>query len=259
MKHTIIVSDTHLSTTPGGRRKMAAFLRFLRELDPARVERLILMGDIFDFWFEYHQVVFSGYFDVLCALAALRRRGVALDFCVGNHDFWAGRFLQETVGMTVYKKPAVVTLHGKKVLLVHGDSLNPKDVGYRIYKRVARFAPVVSLFRLLHPDWAMRLAQGVSHGSRSLSREKDPAQGEEARFQRQFARETLAKGEVDVVICGHSHHPTIERFPTPGGEGVYVNAGDWLIHRTWVVWEGDTFTLKTFEPEDGEENADFSS
>ncbi len=239
---TIVVSDVHLAVHEAGRPTMERFIAFLRQLDSAEVSRLIILGDLFDFWFEYRHVVFSGYFDVLRALARLRDEGVELHFIGGNHDFWGGRFLRDQLGITIHDGEARLPFGERQALLVHGDGLNPRDWAYRLYKRLARLRVVVALFRLIHPDWAMRLAQWVSHGSRSLH-PRDVSKGSEIKPLQDFARQALAEGRADVVMCGHSHYPVCETHPTPHGAGLYINTGDWLYHESYVEWDGAEFRL----------------
>jgi len=245
---TLIFSDVHLKVTPGDLPRQLEFAAFLRQFRPPEFQRVICLGDLFDFWFEYRHVIFSGYFEVLRAFAELRDAGVELHLVCGNHDFWAGRFLREQLGFHIHQQAVVLPFGTRRVYLLHGDGVNPTDRGYRIYKRFARNPLVIGAFRLLHPDWAMRLAQGVSHGSRSMLQEANPAEGAEALALQDHAREILARGEADVVMCGHAHAPVEARFPTPKGEGVYFNTGDWLHHRTHVVWDGEEFVLFRAKP-----------
>jgi len=240
---TLLLSDIHLDVSPRGKQRMADFVAFLRAVDTSRINRIILLGDLFDFWFEYKHVIFSGYLDVLRAFADLREHGVAFELVCGNHDFWAGRFLEQRLGFTVHTRPVEMDFGGRRVLMVHGDGLNPRDWWYRVYKRIARARWLTAVFRLLHPDWAMALAQCVSKGSRRLTRAEDPRTGPEAQALRAFAKQTLAQGEADVVVCGHSHYPVIEEYPTPNGTGLYINTGDWLYHRSYVEWDGTEFHL----------------
>ena len=240
---TIIVSDAHLDVGPQGRKNMADFVAFLRRIDPATVNRLIILGDLFDFWFEYKHAIFSGYFDVLRTLAEVRDHGVELHFVCGNHDFWVGRFLRNELSFSIYPTVARLDFGGRRVLLLHGDGLNPKDWGYRLFKCIFRAKPVVWLFGMLHPDWAMAIARGVSRASRIFSRTSDPLNGSETAALRAFAKETLGRAEADVVITGHSHCPLQEEYPTPNGPGLYINTGDWLAHRSRVEWDGAEFRI----------------
>jgi len=246
--NTLIVSDVHLDVTEDGRATREAFVRFLDGVDTTRWRRLVIAGDLFDFWFEYRHVIFSGYFDVWRALARLHGDGVAIHFAVGNHDFWAGRFLVERLGFQIYPEPFHLEFGGMRALITHGDGLNPRDRSYRLYKRIARWNWVVGLFRLIHPDWAMAIAQGVSRGSRHLFQEEDVSKGAEVEPQRLYAESVLEEGAAD--ICGHSHYPLLRRYPRSQGDGYYINAGDWLFHKTYVEWNGSAFRLCSFEPEE---------
>ena len=237
----LIVSDVHLDVSAAGEERMRTFVAFLRRLDAKMVSHLILLGDLFDFWFEYRHVVFSGYFDVLRALADLGDQGVQFHFVCGNHDFWGGRFLREALGFEVHDGPFMLRLGDQRVLFAHGDGINTDDRGYRLYKWIARARPVVALFRLLHPDWAMAIAQKVSHGSRRLRGVDDASKGPEAAALERFARETLGRGEADVVVCGHSHAPVMLKLPPGEGSGIYINAGGWGNPRTFVEWENGVF------------------
>jgi UDP-2,3-diacylglucosamine hydrolase len=246
---TVIFSDVHLNVAEDGREQMAEFTRFLRSIDPADTDRVIILGDLFDFWFEYRHVIFSGYFDVLRAFADLADAGIRFYFVCGNHDFWAGRFLRDQLGFSIHEDRVLLEFGDKRVLFVHGDGINPGDVSYRIYKRIARFPLVVWLFRLVHPDWAMALAQGVARGSRHFRGVEDPSQGSEVKPLQEFARGVLERGEADVVMCGHSHYPVIQEFPAPAGVGIYINTGDWMVHRSYVEWDGTAFHRRSFDGE----------
>lgn len=243
--NTLIFSDVHLDASDTSAH--SEFIHFLRTIDPAITRRIVILGDLFDFWFEYRHVIFSGYFHVLRALADLRDQGVEFHLVCGNHDFWAGAFLRESLGMEIHPAPVEMDFGPRRALLVHGDGINPQDWSYRLYKRLARARPVVWLFGLLHPDWAMGIARGVSHGSRALTHVEDRATGPEVTAQRAFAQDVLSRGEVDTVICGHTHFPLLETHAGPHGEGLYINTGDWLHHRTYVIWDGATFSLHTYE------------
>jgi UDP-2,3-diacylglucosamine hydrolase len=254
---TIIVSDVHLEAGPRGRERMRAFAAFLRNIDTTEVNELFLLGDLFDFWFEYRYVIFSGYFDVLRAFAELRDKGVRIVLACGNHDFWAGRFLCGDLGFEVYKDPVILPFGDKRVLVMHGDGINPKDVGYRIFKKIMRNPFIIWLFGTLHPDWAMGIARFVSRNSRAMFSPHDPAEGSESRELQKYAEGVLGRGEADVVLSGHSHHPLIRAFDTPNGRtGLYVNSGDWLRKRCHVEWDGMEFTLVHHEEMTGERGSE---
>ncbi len=247
MKQTLIFSDVHLRVTEDDRSRQDAFIQFLRSFDPASLDSIICLGDLFDFWFEYKQVIFSGYFQTLRALAEFREAGVKLHLVCGNHDFWAGRFLQEGLGMVIHTEGTTMTFGNKRTYFHHGDGINPRDRGYRIYKRFARNAWVIRGFRLLHPDWAMRLAQSVSHSSRTMQEAKDPSEGAEAQALRKYAHSLLTNGDADVVLFGHAHAPLHDVVNTTFGQGHYFNTGDWLTNRSYVLWDGEQFNLNYYD------------
>ena len=244
---TLIIADVHLKVNPSGRETREAFARFLRTIDPQECERIILLGDLFDFWFEYDSVVFSGYFEVLAALHDLQRRGIQLHLICGNHDFWAGRFLQVHLNICIHPDAYLLKLNDQRVLFVHGDGINPKDRFYRLYKKIARFRWIVGAFRRIHPDRAIRIAQRVSHSSRTRLAPEDPADNKEVRALRHYAETELNNGTADAIVCGHTHFPEEKKFPTPTGSGTYINVGDWQEKRTYIEWENGTFTRAYYE------------
>jgi len=246
---TLVFSDVHLKVTRDARKHLLEFATFLQNVNPQRYNRVVILGDLFDFWFEYRHVIFSDYFEVLRALAQLRDAGIELHLVCGNHDFWAGRFLETHLSLAIHRGPYLCEEGGQRVLFVHGDGVNPRDYRYRIYKRIARSRLAVWLFGKLHPDRAMAIAQRISSGSRAMSKVDDPSKGREVLPVRDFAQRTLEEGEVDVVICGHSHYPIVEEFQTAGGTRHYINSGDWLNHRSYVDWDAQDFDIKAYDAE----------
>ena len=246
---TLVFSDVHLKITPDAQKNLHDFTAFLQNVDPQRYNRIVILGDLFDFWFEYRHVIFSDYFEVLRALAQLRDAGIELHLVCGNHDFWAGRFLETHLSLVIHRGPYLCEGGGRRVLFVHGDGVNPRDYGYRIYKGIARSRLAVWLFGKLHPDRAMSIAQLISWGSRALFKVEDPSKGRQVVPVRNFARRTLENGEVDIVVCGHSHYPIVEEFQTAGGARHYINSGDWLNHRTYVDWDAHEFDVKVYDAE----------
>ncbi|MEK7795300.1 MAG: hypothetical protein AAB353_12265, partial [Candidatus Hydrogenedentota bacterium] len=119
------------------------------------------------------------------------------------------------------------------------------------YKRFARSRFAVAMFGLIHPDLAMRIAQGVSHGSRSMKSPDRPGRGGEIVPVREFALGALERGEADIVICAHTHYPESVEVQTPRGPGRYINTGDWMHHRTFLEWDGDDFARFQYRDSDG--------
>jgi UDP-2,3-diacylglucosamine hydrolase len=241
VKKTLIFSDVHLKAIPEDRARQREFVDFLRRFQDGEFERIICLGDLFDFWFEYKNVVFSDFFEVLRAFADLRDGGMELHLICGNHDFWGGRFLRDELGFHIHPNIMEHRFGELRGHLVHGDGINPEDRSYRAYKKFARNPLVVGAFRLIHPDWAMAIARGVSHGSRTYLGTKDPYTGPEATSLRRYATGVLERGEADVVLCGHAHAPVHESIETSRGTGTYINTGDWIDHRSHTIWDGERF------------------
>lgn len=246
MKNTVLFSDVHLKPSGASTSLHKTFLAFLQNIDPAKTERLICLGDLFDFWYEYRHVVFSGYFDALRALADLNEAGVALHLVCGNHDFWAGPALSALTGLQVHHEAVRLPFGDKEALLLHGDGLNPRDYGYLFFKRIARNPIAMRLFRHVHPDTAMAIAQFMSRRSRTMTQAPTPAEGPEAHFVREHAHHLLHKGAADIIICGHAHAPAIEEVDVTHKTTLYINPGDWPNHRSYIVYENNEFRLHYF-------------
>lgn len=246
MKDTLLFSDVHLKPYDPGDRHHADFLAFLRCIDPQQVGRLICVGDLFDFWFEYRHAVFASYFEALRLLAELNRAGVEMHLFRGNHDLWAGPQLERLTGMRVHEQAATLPFGTEEAYILHGDGLNPRDYGYRIFKRFAQIGAVQRVFRRIHPDTAMGFAQWVSRHSRAMGKIENPAEGPEAQTVRHHARRLIESGRAPIVICGHAHVPVIESIEAGAFTGVYVNPGDWPLHRSYIRYAQGEFSMHTF-------------
>ncbi len=207
-----------------------AFHRWLEHAgEHARV--IFLNGDLFDFWFEWGSVVPRGHTRVLGILAGIVDAGVPVHLMGGNHDWWGGQYLSEEVGLVLHKDPVKISLAGHRCLIAHGDGLGGGDLGYRVLKRVLRSRLARGAFRWVHPDVASAIARKVSRT------DADGADSESKKFRaealQRWARERLVEDEeLDLVLLGHSHVPArVEVAP----RRYYLNAGDWITHRTYVV------------------------
>lgn len=244
---TLVFADVHLKGHGAEAATLAEFVEFLRSDQVRDCGRIVMLGDLFDFWFEYRHVIFSEYFEVLRALADLRDGGVELHLVCGNHDFWAGRFLREDLGVHVHPDSFTLRDQGLTVLFVHGDGANPRDWIYRWYKRFARWRVVVRLFRMIHPDLAMKIARVVSKTSRSRKNEDFDKQPE-IEAVREHGRKLIERGDADVVISGHTHAADDVVWEFEGGRsGRYLNTGDWMIERCYLEWDGGEFTAMHYK------------
>lgn len=232
-------SDVHLGLGDRERErgKEDSLLAFLRTIlhDAANV---FVVGDLFDFWFEYRTVVPRGFHRTLAALSAFTEKGIPVHYIAGNHDFWMGDFFRTELGMKVFRDPVDVTLDGKRIHIHHGDGLAENDTGYRLIKPVLRNRVNIALYRWLHPDIGVPLARGSSRASRAYTSNKD--YGEGAGMLR-YAERMIAQG-ADIVVMGHTHRPSL----LPLGRGVYVNLGDWITNNSYGVMSDGCMTLYTW-------------
>jgi UDP-2,3-diacylglucosamine hydrolase len=239
-KADYIVSDVHLGAVPDGTEK--ELVRFLDHVGGAAAS-LLIAGDLFDFWFEYGEVIPGRHFRTLAALARLVDAGMTVRMAGGNHDAWGGRFLREQVGIDYRIDPFHMTLGGARSLIAHGDGLGRGDFKYRALKTVIRSRVAIGAFRALHPELGLKLARAVST-THEKSDEDLAAEGR-ARFLRTWATEQLnADAELRYVVCGHSHLPVLHEH-APGR--YYINAGDWISHFTYVTVDGNGPKLCTWE------------
>ena len=232
MKATYITSDVHLGAVPEATER--AFIRFLEHVG-SDGRRLLLPGDLFDFWFEYGDIVPGRHFRALAALADLVEAGVEVVVTGGNHDAWGGPFLEERVGVEFHAGHLRTEIAGRPALLAHGDGLGRGDLRYRALKTVLRSRPAVWGFRALHPELGLRLARWAS--STEAKADTDPGKIGRAEFIEEWARERLAEEPgLAYVVCGHAHLPTVTEVD-PGR--FYLNAGDWLTHFSYITVGAD--------------------
>ena len=236
---TYFVSDVHLGLQvgdPAGReRRFADFLRAL----PEDTEALYLLGDIWDFWYEYRDVVPKGYVRVFSALQDLMDRGVKVFFFEGNHDIWTYSYFEE-LGMVKLTQPALVEIGGKKFCLGHGDGLGPVPFGYRFLRGVFHSRVAQFLFSLLHPWLAFRFGNGWSRSNRLAHDVSYEFKGEEEPLYK-FAEEFAAKNDVDYFIFGHYHadvHMTL-----PSGARFMV-LKDWIKSSPYICFDGENTDLQ---------------
>jgi UDP-2,3-diacylglucosamine hydrolase len=223
-----IASDIHLgAVSRETERRFVTFLDHVGEHGTA----LLLAGDLFDFWFEYGEVVPGRHFRVLAALARLVEAGIPVTLAGGNHDAWGGRFLREEVGVAFHDKPFRMMIAGRTALVAHGDGLGKGDFKYRALKAMIRSRAAIAGFRALHPELGLRLARAAS--STEARETPDARQMGRARFIEKWAREQLAADPgIAWVVCGHSHVPALLEVEPAR---FYLNAGDWLTHFTYIT------------------------
>lgn len=193
---------------------------------------LFLLGDIFDYWFEYRDVVPRGYYKLFTKFAKLKEKQIVVYYFTGNHDMWVKDYFEKEFGFIIFRQQQSFCINGKKCLIGHGDGLGPGDYGYKFIKKLFSFRPNIALFGSLHPRWAFAIARLVSEKSRAMNLEKEEFfMGNDKEFLVQYALSVLEKEEVDYFIYGHRHLPL--QIPLID-DAIYWNTGDWLIHDSYV-------------------------
>jgi len=244
-KKIYFASDNHLGapTAEASRPREQKFVAWLEEIkhDAAAI---FLMGDLFDFWFEYKTVVPKGFTRTLGKLAEITDAGIPIYFFVGNHDLWMDGYFEEELGISVYHKPQEYTFNNKTFLIGHGDGLGPGDTGYKRMKKIftSRFGKW--LFRWLHPDIGVRIAQYLSVKNKLISGDDDAKfLGEDNEWLVQYCKRKLETKHSDYFIFGHRHLP-LEIDLNENSK--YVNLGDWIQYYTYGVFDGENLELEKF-------------
>ena len=205
---------------------------------PDQASHLYIIGDLFDFWFEYRNAIPRRHFATLTVLKRLRDAGLPITYLNGNHDFWFGSFLTEDIGVAVHHGGLPIAAQGRRLWIHHGDGLIGGDLGYRLLKQVLRNPVSVALYGLLHPDLGLPLAHQVSLLSRRLRVEK-PLEGD--KLWREIGEPRFAEG-YDAVLIGHFHQVFERR---QNGRELFV-LGDWITRGTYAVLDGGTIRLENW-------------
>ncbi len=234
---TFFVSDFHLGEPDPDRdrEKYRLFCRFLDRVG-ADLDHLLILGDLFDFWFEYRHLIPKRHLAILFRLRDLVVAGVRVTYVCGNHDFWIGDFMETELGFSVVRDELSIDSPQGRVLVLHGDGVAPSDWKYRMLKRVLRNRVNIALYRLFPSSAAYGLALTVSRRSRGHTEQRPLDSFVEEYVD--FARGKFAEGYF-AVVCGHIHFPEIRRI----GNNCYVNSGDWLSHFSFVRFDGSEFSL----------------
>lgn len=232
------LSDVHLGVSDAEteRRKLSLLLRLLEDMQ-RDASALYIVGDLFDFWYEYASVVPRGYHRLYTRFEQLVASGVSVTYLAGNHDFAIGTFFSRDLGVRVEYDDITFEVGGKCFYLSHGDGLAVRDGGYRLLKRVLRSRLSQRLFRLLHPDIGFGVARRFSHSSRDYTSARHYGETDGMRLE---AERRIREG-ADIVVMGHRHHPACENLDG----GFYVNLGDWIRHFSYAVFRDGEIALYT--------------
>ena len=239
------LSDFHLGAPDAqrSRERELKIIRFLSSIEN-NAREIFLLGDMFDFWFEYKYVIPKGYTRILGKLAMLSDSGIKLHFFVGNHDMWMKDYFQQELGMKVYFHPEAFNYDGKKFLIGHGDGLGPGDHGYKRLKKLFRNPAAQWGFGVLPPAVGMGLANYFSRKSRAQTGAHDEVfYGEDKEMLIQYCKQTLTETHYDYFIFGH-RHLALDIKLTDNSR--YINLGDWIKYFTYAMWNGHELALNTY-------------
>nr|MBN2278271.1 UDP-2,3-diacylglucosamine diphosphatase [candidate division Zixibacteria bacterium] len=230
-------SDAHLGEADKEKErikieKIYAFLDLVR----ADGEKLYILGDLFDFWFEYKNAIPKEHLQVVFHLAGLVESGMEVHYISGNHDFWLGDFLSREVGIEIHRDQVETTEQGKRILLIHGDGISPSDKGYRVLKKILRNPVNIWLYQKLPVDWGIPLARYVAGKSRTYT------SGRTLQFLKDYENYAAwqIKAGYDAVIVGHLHYPIRKEIEG----GVYLNTGDFIENFSYGRMENGVISLE---------------
>lgn len=216
------ISDVHLGLKDKDteKKKEDLLLKFFDTV-PAPGTELFILGDLFDYWFEYKRVYQKGFYRTLSSLHSLCDRGIKVHYFIGNHDFFHNGFFEKELGITLYGEPLSTELNGKKFFMGHGDGLVDNDTGYNILKKILRNKFLQKMYALIHPDLGVGLARSTSRKSRDYTSSRDIEKEKDGLFT--AASRKIDEG-YDYVLFGHLH----KRYFTKHNDGYYINLGSWL-------------------------------
>ncbi len=235
-------SDQHFGA-PNSIKSKEREVLFVQWLDEVKKDAtaLFLLGDLFDFWFEYNKVVPKGFVRVLGKLAELSDIGIPIHFFVGNHDLWMKDYFQNELGIRVYHQPTEFTFNNKTFLIGHGDGLGPGDKGYKFLKKVFTNRLAKWLFHWVHPNWSMSFAQYLSLKNKLISGDEDiKFLGEDKEHLILYCKEEYKKTPYNFFVFGHRHLPLEIDIAT---SSKYINTGDWVKYFSYAVFDGKKMKL----------------
>jgi UDP-2,3-diacylglucosamine hydrolase len=244
-KKIYFASDFHLGV-PSAESSLKREKLVCRWLDTIKNDaaEVYLVGDIFDFWYEYKYTIPKGTVRLLGKVAELTDAGIPVHFFVGNHDLWMKDYFSEELGVEVHHAPITRTYHGKIFYIGHGDGLGPGDKWYKLLRGIFANRVCQWLFSRLHPNLAFYIAKKSSKRSRIITGDSDEKfLGNENEWLFQYSRQYLKTHKVDYFIFGHRHLPLDLDVD---GRARYINLGEWINYNTYAVFDGGTLELKTF-------------
>jgi UDP-2,3-diacylglucosamine hydrolase len=237
-------SDLHLGV-PNREESLKREKLFVQWLDKIKsdAEAIYLLGDIFDFWFEYKKVVPKGYVRLLGKLAELSDKGISIHIFTGNHDMWIFDYIETEINAHIYREPVQICLKEKHFYIGHGDGVGPGDKSYKIIKKIFQNKLCQWLFERVHPNLGISIAQYWSKKSRIANTENDRIYFGDKEWLTQFCKQKMKTIDVDYFIFGHRHLPLEIDLDN---HTKYINLGDWITYRSYAVFDGRKLELKHY-------------
>ena len=239
-------SDNHLGA-PNHSDSLNREKRFVRWLDSIKhdAKAIFLLGDLFDFWFEYKKVVPKGFVRVLGKLAEISDSGIKIYFFVGNHDMWMNGYFENELNIEVFYKSQDFRINDKNFMIGHGDGLGPGDKGFKRMKKMFRNSISKFFFRWIHPDIGVSMAQYFSMKNKLLSGVDDiEYKGEDNEWLVKYAKRKLTQDNYDFFVFGHRHLPLNIKL---SNESSYINTGDWISYYSYAEFDGNKLELKYYK------------
>jgi UDP-2,3-diacylglucosamine hydrolase len=243
-KNIYFISDAHLGLPPveKSRERERLLVEWLETIKHDALA-IYLMGDIFDYWFEYKKVVPRGFVRFLGKLAEISDSGIEINYFTGNHDVWVFNYLPEEIGIKVFRKPSTLISGNKKFYLAHGDGLGPGDGSFKFLKRMFNSRILQWLYAGIHPNWSTSFAHNWSKRSRLSKGAYTPFLGEEKEELIIHSQKVLETEHFDFFVYGHRHIP-IDIKLNEKSRIIYL--GDWYINFTYAVFDGADLQIKHY-------------
>jgi UDP-2,3-diacylglucosamine hydrolase len=244
--HIYFASDFHLGVPnyASSLEREKRIVAWLSEVSKNATE-IYLMGDLFDFWFEYKYVAPKGFIRLLGKIAELSDAGIKIHLFTGNHDMWMFGYLKKELGVEIHYEPIIKIYNQKRFYLAHGDGLGPGEYSFKLLKKIFANGFFQWCYARIHPNLAFGIANYFSRKSRQSNYSEDANYlGDEKEWLFQYCKEMLQKESYDYMIFGHRHLPLDKEIEN----GRYINLGDWIKYNTYGYFNGEEFELKEYKP-----------
>lgn len=208
-------------------------------------ETVYLIGDIFDYWFEYKRVIPKGYIKLISQLSQMRDADIEIIMFTGNHDMWMFDYFEEELGIVTHHHPIIIDKHGKKLMIGHGDGLGPGDINYKIIKKIFSNPVCQWLFERIHPNTGLALMRYISGSSDREYGVENNFLGADKEWLVQYCEKHPKRDEIDFFIFGHRHLAL--DYTLSNGKSRYINTGDWLEFNSYAVFDAGQLTLQYYD------------